>query len=304
MAFRQDVSLFRSRCALGALVLLGVELSRPAGAVAQALSRGELAGACYDLSIGPWRPAERLRQDSIYIAPPSRVRFDTARAERWADHFVLLTAPGAVPSVHRFALWRPVGSDSVELIWSTGFSGLRMTLGGQPAELRGEARAFWDFLRAPLIADATARRVPCDTPARPTAQRFVFRAVPLEGGDSVAVGAPFAPLRAQADSLHGRRFRVRRAPAGPFARAISVEVGVNARDTIWIMEVTYPAGTEFESLVAAFSRALGPPVSRYTVPSVWVTWSNRTTRLTLRRWATTSGERRITATLTDPRLRR
>jgi hypothetical protein len=292
------------RSALGVLMLFGLELAHPAGAGAQALSHGGLTGACYDLSIGPWHPAQQLREDSIFVAPPSRVRFNTARSERRPDHFVLLTAPGALPSVHRYAMWRLVGSDTVELIWSTGFSGLRMTLGGRPGELRGLAQAFWDFPRTPLIADASARRVPCDPPARPTAQRLVFRAVPLVDGDSVALGAPFAPVRPQADSLRGRRFRMRRAPTGPFARATSVEVGVNARDTIWIMEVSYPTGTEFESLVAELSSALGAPVSRDTVSSVWAAWSNRTTRLTLRRWATTSGERRITATLTDPRLRR
>jgi hypothetical protein len=199
------------------LLLLGIGLGRPAAAVAQALGRGDLAGTCYDLSLGPWRPTQLLSEDSIYIAPPSRVRFDSSRTERWPDRLVLVTAPGGYPSVHRYAFWRPVGSDSVELLWSTGYSGLRMTLGGRPSELRGEARAFWDFPRDPLTADVAARRVQCDPPARPMAQRLVFRAVPLEGGDSVAVGATLTSIRAGADSLRGRSFRMRRAPAGPFA---------------------------------------------------------------------------------------
>jgi hypothetical protein len=225
----------------------------------------------------------------------------------------MVTVPGGVPSVHRYAFWRPVGSDSVELMWSTGYSGLRMTLGGQPAELRGEARSFWDFPRTAMTADATARRVRCDAPAHPSAaaQRLVFRAVPLEGGDSVAIGATFSTISGGADLVRGRLFRMRRAPAGPFAGATAVEVSVNPRDTIWRVEINYPADTELDSLVARLSSLLGTPVSRDTfrlrtsneVTSVGSSWSNRTTRLTVRRWTTTSGERRITAMLTDHRLR-
>jgi hypothetical protein len=79
---------------------------------------------------------------------------------------VLATPPGALPSIHRYALWQPALADSVQLIWSTGFSGLRMTVGGRLDELRGEAWAFWDFPRDPLTADAVAQRVPCDAPTR------------------------------------------------------------------------------------------------------------------------------------------
>jgi hypothetical protein len=302
-----------SKVAFVALALLAIASAGPTAAEAQALGRSELAGACYDLSIGPWRSTQQLAEDSIYIAPPSRVRFDTARTERWPDRFVLLTAPGAVPSVHRHALWRSVGSDSLELMWSTGFSGLRMTLGGQRGELHGEARAFWDFDRTPSTADAIARRVPCAAPANPpaAAQRLVFRAVPLEGGDSVAVGATFSSIRAGADSVRGRQFRMRRAPAGPFAGATAVEVTVNRRDTVWRVEVTYPADTELESLVARLSSLLGRPVSRDTfrlrpsndAASVSVAWSNRTTRLTLHRAKMMNGEWRVSAMLTDHRLR-
>jgi hypothetical protein len=185
-----------------------------------------------------------------------------------------------------------------------------MTLGGQPSELRGEARAFWDFPRDPLTADAVARRVACDGPARLPAQRLVLRAVPLEGGDSVAVGATLSSIRAGADSIRGRTFRMRRAPARPFAGATAVEVAVNRRDTVWRVEVFYPPDAQLESLVARLSSLLGPPVSRDTlrqppsaVGSVSVAWSNRTTRLTLSRWATTAGEPRITVLLTDHRLR-
>jgi hypothetical protein len=296
--------------AVAVLLLVAVDLAQTAGAMAQALGRSELAGACYDLSLGPWHPAQELREDSIYIAPPSRVRFDTARIERWrSEGFALRPAPGALPSVHRHAFWRSVG-DSVELLWSTGFSGLRMTLGGRPGELRGRARTFWDFGRTPTTADATARRVPCDASSQAVAQRLVFRAVPLEGGGSVAIGATLTSIRAAIDSVRGRLFRARRAPAGPFAGATAVEVAVNARDTVWRVEIPYPSGTDFESLVARFTRELGPLVSRDTLRlppsteagSVSVAWSNRTTRLALRRWRTTGGEWRIAAMLTDHRI--
>jgi hypothetical protein len=301
------------RHTLAVLALAWVELARATAIGAQGLGRHYLAGACYDLSVGSWRPAPLRGADTIYIAPPSRVRFDTVRAERSSDRFAMTTAPGALPSVHRFAIWWPVGGDSVGLIWSTGFSGLRMKLGGQPDELRGEAEAFWDFPRDPLTAEVTARRVSCDAPPHPsvTAQRFVFRAVPLASGDSVPIGVPFISIRAIADSVRGRLFRMRHAPAAPFSGATAVEVSVNTRDTVWRVEVAYPPGTDFESLVARFATELGPPVSRSTLPnqpapavsSEWITWANRTTRLTLYHSVSTGGEPRITVVLTDHRLR-
>jgi hypothetical protein len=86
---------------------------------------------------------------------------------------------------------------------------------------------------------------------------------------------------------------------------------VNARDTIWRVEINYPGDTELESLVARLSSLLGTPVSRDTfrlrpsneVASVGASWSNRTTRLTLRRDKMMNGEWRVSATLADHRLR-
>jgi hypothetical protein len=308
---------YRHRCAVASVTLcaaLAAGFGGPATVVAQALAPSQLAGACYDILMGPWRqPTDQLRADSIFIAPPSRVRFDTARSERQPDRFVLSTPLGALPSVHRMAYWWPLGSDSVALVWSTGYSGLRMRLGGEPAELRGEARAFWDFPRDPLTAGVTARRVLCDVPARPGVanQRFVIRAVGLEGGDSVALGTPFAAIRDRADSVRGRTFRMRRAPAGLFVGAKMVDVSRSIGDTIRRVEVTYAADAELESLVSRLSSTMGAPVSRDTsrldAPAgpgrVTVTWSNRTTTLWLSRSRLTAGGWRVTAVLVDPRFR-
>jgi hypothetical protein len=297
---------------LGTLALLCADLARFPTAAGQAATPAALAGVCYDLSLGPWRPRPLAGPDSIYIAPPSRVRFDTVRSERSPDRFALATPPGALPSVHRYAWWRPVDGDRVELLWSTGYSGLRMTLGGAQGELRGEARAFWDFPSDPLTADAVARRVACDGPAHPSAtdQRFVFRAVPVAGGDSVAPGMPIGAVRSRADSLRGRTFRMRGAPGGPFARAASVEFSVNRRDTVWRVEVLYPEDADFESIATSFTRMLGAPLWRDTtrlgsgeVGSVHVSWGNRTTQLTLRRSALFSGRWRTGIMLVDPRIR-
>ncbi len=309
---RFRIALRPAAHASGVLLLLGVHLTRPVAAAAQALRPGDLAAACYDLSLGPWGPVPLRGGDTIYIAPPSRVRFDTVRAERRRGDFMLSTAPGALPSVHRYAYWLPAATeDSVELVWSTGFSGLRMTIGGTREELRGQASAFWDFPRQPLIADAVARRVSCDAPAHPSAaeQRLVLRAVPLEGGDSVAVGMPLAAIRPLADSLRGHTFRMRRAAAGAFAGATTVDVSVNRRDTVWRVMVDYPADTAFESLVARLSGPLGPPVSSDTLrlPAsgeavrLWAMWSNRTTQLAVHGRPMLGGSWRTSVIITDYR---
>jgi len=304
----------RWRCSIGqrlpmliAVLALHASIQGPAGA--QQPDPGDLAGVCLELELGRWRPPPG--GDSLEIAPPSRVRFEATPDPRsTTGRFALVTVPGALSSIHRFSAWRPAGTDSVILAWSTGVAGLTITLPRTGTELRGTARAVWDTDRPPQTADAVARRVACDAPHPPHARdRHVARAVPLEGGDSVALGQAFGRLRREADSVSGRTFRLRRTPTGLFAGARGIELLV-ADDTVRRIRVRYPSDVGFDTLVRAFTGVLGTPVtvdsprtgdSAAARQSRVLGWMNRTTRLWLNRSALVRGGWEVVVLLVDPR---
>lgn len=62
------------------------------------------------------------------------------------------------------AMWRPVGGDgdSVEVIWTSGYAGVRLELGATARGLEGAATAFTDVVSAEWpSARANAVRTAC-----------------------------------------------------------------------------------------------------------------------------------------------
>ena len=55
--------------------------------------------------------------------------------------------------------------DSIELRWTTGFSGVNMSLSHEGDTLRGLAETTWDFDRQVQHANVTMWRVRCDADA-------------------------------------------------------------------------------------------------------------------------------------------
>ena len=269
----------------------------------------DLAGVCLELELGPWRPPPRA--DSLEIAPPSRVRLEATPDSRSVTRgYALVTVPGGLSSVHRFSAWRPAGSDSVLLAWSTGVAGLTITLPRAGTELRGTARAIWDTDRPRQTADVVARRVACDAPHPPSAHdRRVARAVSLDRGDSVALGQPLGRLRRNSDSVSGRTFRLKRTPSGLFAGAQGIDLLV-AADTVRRIRVRYPADVDFDALVRTFTGVFGAPVTADSLSghsaavrrNRVVGWANRTTRFWLNRSALSGGGWEVVALLVDPRF--
>lgn len=150
-----------------------------------------VAPACYDLELGPWQPFIELEADSIYVAPPPRIFLDTVPGAGLGrpTGYSLTTAPGAIPSIHRLSWWAPAGSDSIEFVWTTGFSGLRARLATTSRPLVGTAETSWDFGRPVQHATITATAISCDAPIREAyAFRYRFpRGIGMES-DSILVG--------------------------------------------------------------------------------------------------------------------
>jgi hypothetical protein len=127
----------------------------------------ETIQGCYDLTLSPWRPDMKLGEDEEFITPPPRIQLFAKRGtEGWETKgYVVRPAPGIKPSIHRGAYWLPKGPKSIEIVWTTGFSGLSMELKTSDAEvLRGKASTFWDFGRRKQTADVVAHRVECEKP--------------------------------------------------------------------------------------------------------------------------------------------
>jgi hypothetical protein len=152
--------------AVGKLSLIGQETGAPANPKqSEELVSPEAVQGCYELTLSPWFPEMRLGEDEEIITPPPRIRLF---AEKGTDGdeskgYLVRPAPGVQPSVHSSTYWVPKGPKSLEITFTTGFSGLVMGLKTSDAEtLHGRASTFWDFKRKKQTAEVMARRVPCE----------------------------------------------------------------------------------------------------------------------------------------------
>ena len=110
---------------------------------------------CYRLRVGSWSDSNTavgptgLRIHRMRL--PDVVQLDTARYGRLPSHFRRLS-PQSPELEGRRALppgWRILSPDSVELFWSTGYTGIRVIVTSRGATLRGYAEAFSDVGGSP-----------------------------------------------------------------------------------------------------------------------------------------------------------
>ena len=268
-------------------------------------------GSCWDIQIGPWQPNRELGGDSLEVAPPSRVRLDTTRADELEGAGYALSVPsGAIPSKHRFASWRPMGRDHITLSWSTGFSGLTMDLRVTPRHLQGQAETFWDFPRPIQRAEVSADEVGCEAPPRiEVKQRILPRSVQVQGGDSITLGQSWTSVRISAERLRDGTYRIQKRSAGLFEGATTVNVWVNRDGIIARIDLEYTTA-DYAGLVARLSQELGKPTTHDTIPILdskglkdeLAAWDSRTTSLALWHSNLVSGGFAVRILLTDDRL--
>jgi hypothetical protein len=124
----------------------------------------EAIQGCYELTMSRWVPDMKWGDDEAFITPPRRIQLFAERGTEGfeTNGYLVRPAPGTKPSIHRGSYWIPKGSKKLQIVWSTGFSGLVMELKTSDAEvLRGKATTSWDFNRTKQTAEVTARRIPC-----------------------------------------------------------------------------------------------------------------------------------------------
>lgn len=125
----------------------------------------EAVQGCYELTLSPWFPGLRLGEEEEFITPPARIQLFSEKGSTGLESngYIVRPAPGIKPSVHRDTYWVPKGPKSLEIVFTTGLSGLEMSLKTSDAEtLRGKAKTFWDFSRTKQTAEVMAHRVPCE----------------------------------------------------------------------------------------------------------------------------------------------
>lgn len=241
--------------------------------------------ACMDLSLGEWKPAMDIGGDSLYLAPPPRVYFDTVPYTRGAmvagDDRRLVPARGALPSVHRIAVWRPSTDGGIEVIWSSGFSGLRGVLQREGDGWTGQVRSFWDFGRPVQEAQIRGTVVSCESPL-PLEHRLSYsyiRGILLERGDSLRLGEPLLPghdgLLPRAQFTYAYRQKV----SGDFAGADSIRVTVN--DIGRVRDIRLRVPEPCDQLAERLEERIGDPTSTTQAPISMISWFGRNVSLTL-----------------------
>lgn len=123
---------------------------------------------CYAFSITTWH---RGALDGRRFRPPS-MRLEAVHGTDTFECGQLLVRTPSGERLHRERAWwhwRPIGSDSVEVLYSDGFTGVDMVLRAVGDTLRGTATAFRDVVDGTPdpTAEVTAVRIPCPRPVSP-----------------------------------------------------------------------------------------------------------------------------------------
>jgi len=149
-----------------ASLLATVPLVTAAAAVAQAEpdAAADPVVGCYRLTLGEWNPPLRSGNASRQT-PPRSVRFlaelgddDDGAFERGRALVRPILPEGHTPS----AYWLRTGEDAVHVVWTGGFSGVRLDLRETEDGLRGTAEAFTDIAGVERpTAEVSLRPVDC-----------------------------------------------------------------------------------------------------------------------------------------------
>ena len=116
---------------------------------------------CYALRTGDWTPPSGQKLDVTH-APPLVVRLDTQQVEHSVEQQRHRLGPD-IPALGQRGLapsWTRLGPDSLELLWSSGYEGVFVTVGIRGDSVSGSARTFTDY-GARALAPVTGWRTAC-----------------------------------------------------------------------------------------------------------------------------------------------
>lgn len=135
----------------------------PKNSESNRINPGTVQG-CYELGTLNWRPDLKLDKDeAVFITPPQRIELLAERGTEGKERngYLVRPAPGVTRSVHSSTYWMPSGPKGIEIVFTTGTSGLEMQLTVRDEMLQGKAKTFWDFPRRRQTAHIIAHRINC-----------------------------------------------------------------------------------------------------------------------------------------------
>ena len=101
---------------------------------------------CYALRTGDWTLPPGQKPDVTH-APPLVVQLDTQQVEHGVEQKRHRLGPD-IPTLGQRGLapsWTRLGPDSLELLWSSGYEGVFVTVGVRGDSVSGSARTFTDY---------------------------------------------------------------------------------------------------------------------------------------------------------------
>lgn len=142
------------------LLLMTVDaLQHRAAAQERQPRRSVLHAQCYDIHLGAWTPRMKLGDDSAFVLPPRRISVAPNETGAWRPIVELARDVRAIEnrpgSMHHRGYWRRLPDDSAQVVFTTGFSGVRLSVHRAGDNWRGVAETFWDFDRASQRAPVT-----------------------------------------------------------------------------------------------------------------------------------------------------
>lgn len=117
---------------------------------------------CYELRIGDWTPPSGQKLDVTHTPPPI-VQLDTHRVEHGVDQTRHRLAPDISALSQRGSLtpsWTRLAPDSLQLLWSSGYEGVFVTVAVRGDSVSGSARTFTDY-GSQALALVTGWRTVC-----------------------------------------------------------------------------------------------------------------------------------------------
>lgn len=119
---------------------------------------------CYSVNVGDWRPVLDSGPTPRPLIAPAHVRLTGTRGTSgWAKkHLVVVPALGAT-AMHDAMYWDVSPEGEIQIVFTSGSAGMRISLRADAAGLTGVARSFWAHGPFPeQTAAVTLSTVPCE----------------------------------------------------------------------------------------------------------------------------------------------
>lgn len=114
--------------------------------------------ACFNVSLGAWAPA---LPEALPPVPQRLLLTDSLGSSGLEkDRMVVEAIPPSSKS-YQWSWWQELPHDSIQVVFSTGFTGVSFRLARRGNDFEGSAFAFFDFQAESPIAPAELTRLSC-----------------------------------------------------------------------------------------------------------------------------------------------